>query len=72
MPYSDCLLVVTMAICHVCCYYTEGSEKPVVNILIEKLLLDVNVTTMQMNACVCKKELLYRKNATSAVKAVIK
>ena len=47
MPCSDCLLVVIMAICHVCCYYTEGSGKPVVNILIEKLLLDVNVTTMQ-------------------------
>ena len=27
MPCSDCLLVVTMEICHVRCYYTEGSGK---------------------------------------------
>ena len=35
MLCSDCLIVVTMEIGHVCCYYTEGSGKPVVDILIE-------------------------------------
>ena len=70
MLCSDCLLVVTMEICHVCCYYTEGSEKPAFNTLIENSYL---MRMLELcNECMRLQVTKYciRQNATSAVKKV--